>query len=86
MIVLIQIWYQIKFSRHTNEEDRALPWQPVVKTSSSNAEGVGSVPGHLRAHMPHGQKTRTRTYTVTNSITTLKMVHIKIYFEKKKDK
>ena len=27
---------------------------------------------------------KLRTYIVTNSITTLKMVHIKIYFEKRK--
>ena len=30
------------------------------------------------------KKPELRTYTVINSITTLKMVHIKIYFEKRK--
>ena len=42
--------------------------------------------GELRSHMPHGQKTKIqhRSNTATNSIKSLKMVHIKkIYLQKK---
>ena len=40
---------------------------------------VRSLVGELRSHMPHGQKTKTsnRISVVTDSIKTLKMVHIK---------
>jgi len=43
-----------------------------------NSGGVGLI-GELRSHMPHGQKTKTynRSNIVTNSVKTLKMVHIK---------
>ena len=54
---------------------------PVVKTSLSNAwVWVQSLVGKLRSPMPLGQKNRTfsnRSDTATNSIKTLKMVHIK---------
>ena len=44
--------------------------------------------GELRFHMPCGQKTKTynRSNIVANSITTLKMVHIKQIFKEKKKK
>ena len=40
---------------------------------------VQALVGELRSHMPQGQKTKTenRNNIVTNSIKTLKMVHIK---------
>ena len=40
---------------------------------------VQSLVGELRSHTPHGQKTETlnRRNIVTNSMKTLKMVHIK---------
>ena len=59
MIVLIQIWYQIKFPGTQKKRTGAFPGSPVVKTSPSNAEGVGSIPGRLRSHMPHSQKMKT---------------------------
>ena len=46
--------------------------------------------GELGSHVPHGQKTKTenRSNIVTNSIKTLKMVHIKkyIYIKRKRKK
>ena len=62
---------------------REFPGDPEVKTSPSNAEGVGFIPDWgAKIHMPHGQKTKKkkkkrRNNFVTNSIKTLKMVHIK---------
>ena len=54
-----------------------LPCGPVVKTSPYYAEGVGLIPGR-GARIPHAS-----CNIVTNSIKTLKMVHIKkIYFLK----
>ena len=53
---------------------------PVVKTLPSNAGAEGSITGReLRSHMPRGEKTKTqnRSNLVTDSIKTLKMVHIK---------
>ena len=46
---------------------------------------VPSLARELRSHMPRGQKTKTqnRSNIVTNSIKTLKMVHIKKMFKKK---
>ena len=63
----------------------------MVKTSPSNAEGVGSIPGQ-GAKIPHASRPKTpkrenRSNIVTNSKKTLKMVHIKkkkILKEKKK--
>ena len=65
------------------------PGGQVVKTSPSNAGDKGSVcgwgakisaVGELRSHMPYGQKKKqnmnNRNSIVTNSIKTLKMVHI----------
>ena len=53
----------------------------VVKISPSNAGGAGSTPsrGGAKIHMLFGQKTitRSRSSIVTNSMKTLKMVHIK---------
>ena len=63
-----------------NASLRDFPGDPVVKTSPSNAGGEGSIPGReLRSHMPQGQKTKTqnRSNLVTDSVKTLKMVHIK---------
>ena len=48
---------------------------PVVKISSSNAEGTGSIPSlGTKIPMPHTQKTKAqkRSDTVTNPIKTLK--------------
>ena len=62
------------------------PGGPVVKTSSSNAEVAGSIPGQgLRFHMPHSQNTKTenRSSIITSSIKTFKMIHIKKVFQKK---
>ena len=57
----------------------------MVKTSPSNAGGVGSTPdqGATISHV-HGQnpKMENSSNTVTNSIKTLKTVHIK---KKKKE-
>ena len=64
------------------------PGGPVVKTSPSNAGGEGSIHGReLRSHMPRGQKTKTenRSNLVTDSIKTLKMVHIKKLKKKVRD-
>ena len=60
---------------------RDFPGGPVVKTSPSNAGSAGSIPG-WGAKIPHAlqpknQKTENRSSIVTNSIKTLKMVHIK---------
>ena len=56
------------------------PGSPMVKTSPSNGGGTGSIPA-WRAKMPpasrpKSQNRRQRQY-LTNSIKTLKMVHIK---------
>ena len=60
----------------------------VVKTSPSNAGGVGTIPGH-GAKVPHdwGQnkqtnKTYNRISVVTNSINTFQMLHIKKILKK----
>ena len=57
-----------------------LPGGPVVKTSPSNAEAMGSMPGWA-AKIPHatGPKNQNinRSNIVTNAIQTLKMIHIK---------
>ena len=63
------------------------PGGPVVKTSSSNAGGVGSTPDQgakiLHASWPKSQTNKqtkqlkkNRSNIVTNSIKTFKMVHI----------
>ena len=67
--------------------DRGFPGHLVVKTLPSNAGSMSSIPG-LEAKIPYGsqkntqtKKThthiKTRNNIVTNSIKTLKMVHIK---------
>ena len=54
---------------------------PVVKTLPSNAGGAGSIPGQgakiTYASGPKNQNIKERSSIVTNSIKTLKMVHIK---------
>ena len=57
----------------------------MVGTSPSNAGGVGSVPGQ-GADIPHasGPKTQNICNIVTNSIKTLKIVHVKKKKIKKK--
>ena len=62
-----------------------LPWHPMVKTSPSNAGvWVRSLVWELRFPLPCGQNTKTqsRSNTVTDSIKTLKMVHIQKVFKK----
>ena len=64
------------------------PGGPVIKTSPSNSEGVGSIPGQ-GAKIPHSswprkKKTYNRSNTVTNSIKTFLMVNVKKIFKKKK--
>ena len=51
----------------------------MVKTSASNTEGVGSIPGRgAKSHVPLSHKTKTEiTSIVTNSIKALEVVHIK---------
>ena len=62
------------------EWTRDFPSSSVVKTSPSNAGVVGSIPG-WGARIPRlvAKKTKTENSrnTVTNSVKTLKMVHIK---------
>ena len=55
------------------------PSGPVVQISPCNEGGLGSVPGWGAKTSPLGQNTETlnRSNIVTNSIKTLKMVHIK---------
>ena len=67
-----------------HKSPKGLPWWSSVRTSLSNAWGADSVPGQkLRSHMPGAkQPKQNRSNTVTNSIKTFKMVHIK---KKKKD-
>ena len=48
----------------------------MVKTSPSKAGGVGSIPG-LGAKIPHALRPKNRSDIVTDSIKTLKLVHIK---------
>ena len=63
----------------------------MVKTLPSNAGGAGSIlgwgakiPHALRPKKPKHKKNRSNI--VTNSIKTLKMVHIKKYYKKKTKK
>ena len=54
---------------------------PVVKTLPYNGEGAGSIPGQA-AKIPHAlwpknQNIKNRSKIVTNSIKTLKIVHMK---------
>ena len=71
------IWTQ---GSSTRRKPQDFPGGPVVKTSLSNAGGVGSIPGQ-EAKIPHTlgpKKTKQKTEAVvTNSRKTLKMVHIK---------
>ena len=60
---------------------RDFPGDPVVKPSSSNTEVMGSIPGQ-GAKTPHTSQTKKqnkncRSNTVTNSMMTLKLFHIK---------
>ena len=60
---------------------RGFPGGPVVGTSPSNAEGLGSFPGRgAKLNMPHSQNkyiNKTEKNIVTNSMRALSMVHIK---------
>ena len=61
---------------------------PLVKTSSSNVKGEGSIPGQ-GTEIPHGmwpkkQNPNTRSIISTNSIKTVKLVHIKKKYFKKR--
>ena len=57
------------------------PDSPVVKTPPSDAGSTGLIPGQgakiLRALWPKRQNIKIKSNMVTNSIKTLKMVHIK---------
>lgn len=55
------------------------PGRPVVKTSPSHVEGVGSIPGQGGRNWPHTlwPKKQNRSSTTKNYIKTLKMAHIK---------
>ena len=57
------------------------PGGPVVETSPSNAGDAGLIPGRgaqiPHASQPKNQNVSNRSNIVTNSIKTLKMVHIK---------
>ena len=57
-----------------------------VKTLPSRAEGEGPIPDWgATSHMPSGQKNqniKNRSNVVTNSVKTLKTVHIKNIFKK----
>ena len=61
--------------------NRDFPGGPVVKTLSSNAGGEGSIPGR-GAKIPRASPPKNRSNIVTNSIKTLKMVHIKKIIKK----
>ena len=72
---------------------RDFPGGPVVKTSPSDVEGASSIPGQgTGSHMSCGknnnnkkpQNINSRSNIAANSIKTLKMVHIKKTFKKKK--
>ena len=60
---------------------RDFPGGPVVKTSPSNAGGVGLIPGQEAkipyALWPKKQNIKQKQYCKKNSVKTLKMVHIK---------
>ena len=66
------------------------PGSPVVKTSLSNAGGVGLIPGPEvkipHASGPKNQNIENRSNIVTNSKKTLKMVHVKKKKKLKKKK
>ena len=58
----------------------------MVKTSPSNAGSAGSIPGWgakiPHASRPKNQETKNRSNIVTNSVKTLKRVHIKKILKK----
>ena len=55
---------------------RDFPGHLVVRTLLSNAKGMGSIPA-WGIKIPHASGPKNRSNIVTNSIKTLKMVHIK---------
>ena len=61
--------------------DWDFPGHPVVEISPSSSGSVGSIPGQeakiSHASQPKNPKTSNRSKIVTNSMKTLKMVHIK---------
>ena len=69
------------FASLLNQWIRDFPGGPVVKSSPSSASGVSSIPG-LGTKIPHTSWSKNldinhRSNIATNSIKTLKMVHIK---------
>ena len=65
---------------------RDFPGSPVIKTLPSNARGAGSIPGRAtkipHASWPKNQRMKQNNI-VTNSVKTLKMVHIGKTFKKR---
>ena len=55
----------------------------MVKILPSNAGRASLIPGQ-GAHMPHVRKNQNTERIVTNSVRTLKMVHVKKSLKKKK--
>ena len=77
---------RISLEKNFSGTSLAIQWlrlrHPMVKTSPSNAGGMGLIPGwKLSSHMPCGKKKnpnmKNRNNIVTSSTKTLKMVHIK---------
>ena len=64
------------------------PGGPVVRSLPSHAEGAGLIPGQgakiPRASRPESQNINNRSNSniVTESIKTLKMIHIKFFFKR----
>ena len=79
--MLLSVWSSISdILKKTDLGD--FPGGPVViKTSPSNAGGAGSIPGRgakiSHASWPKKPNHKNKNNIVTNSIKTLKMVHIK---------
>ena len=75
---LLLFFMAIYYGIHNRQE---FPFDPVVKTLPSNPGGASSIPGQgVRiplALQPEQNKAKNRGNIITNSIKTLKMVHIK---------
>ena len=65
---------------------RDFPGSPVINTLPSNARGAGSIPGRA-TKIPHAtwatNQSMKQNNIVTNSVKTLKMVHIGKTFKKR---
>ena len=81
LLSLINTWPSL-FSKHMA---RYFSGRPVVKISPPNAGGVGSIPapGDKLLYAPQA-KTKNRSNIVTNSIKTLKVIHIQKILKKNK--